>query len=197
MALISLLLSSALVAFVSGQYTGYGCDHYSLLPTDECIGFGTYDYYYSCNGSETMMFETYSSGDCGTTDGMPSLSVTLDLTSSVYSGLAECGSGSSCAYFATSCSDTWYLTTLVDVCMASTSTSTMFSCSDSSLTTTAYTGATDCSGSSSSSTVDYSSNSLYSDCTFMCTGTGSSDANGKFVGFSMFVLAGAALYSLF
>jgi hypothetical protein len=173
------LLSSFVVSSVFSQFSDFGCDHYSLLPTDVCIGFGSYDYYYMCNGSDIMEFMTYASGDCGTTDAQATLKVSLDLTSSIYSGLAECGTGDSCGYFAVSCSDTWYATVLTDVCYAYTSSSYMYSCSSSVLTAMSYTGSNDCSGSSISASVDYSS-STYSygtDCDYFCV-SGSSGSGG-------------------
>ena len=146
--------------------TEWGCNHYSVYPVDTCISYSSsIDYFYQCNGTDIMNFISYDGGDCG--NGDPTNILYLDLTSDVYSDIAECDNEDSCGYFSVNCDDTSELFVAVDVCYsASSSLSNEYYCDGSELITVVYSNSDDCTGSSVSATIDYTT--YYTgDCTVM------------------------------
>jgi hypothetical protein len=156
-----------LLSFVYGG-TDYGCDHYSGFTTDVCLPVGSYyEVLYTCNDTDTMIRSDYLYGDCGTTDGETTAMYSYDISGD--STYAECGNDAGCGYFMVVCGeDTSYsVYSIVDTCYSYTSSSAMYTCSGSTLTTTGYTN-DDCSGTSSSSSTDYSTTYTATDCVFTC-----------------------------
>ena len=152
-----LSLSALLVPVAFGQtYNDFGCNHFSLYPTDVCLEYsGLGAFKYACSDSNTIAFETYSSySDCASSNS-PSVSVDYDLTGT-WGDVAECDNSNTCGYWEIVCDDTTTLLWVVDVCISSGSISAMYECDGSTLTTTSYSNS-DCSGGGTSASFDYSS----------------------------------------
>ena len=190
---MKLFLSSLLLLFsVVYSQSDWGCNHWSLFPTDYCyISTSSLTYKYVCNGTDTITYEAYSSeSDCeSSTDVGTTISYSI---SDTLSSTVECDNDESCGYFSMTCSDTTFLVFVVDVCY---STDIIYSCSGSTLTQTSY-AESDCSGSTTKTSVNYGSLSTYDDCEFLCEG-GSSDSNKYNINlFSIFIITLSLLKQL-
>ena len=148
-----LIAFSALLGVALSQ--SYGCDHYSVYPTDTCFTItSSSDLRYVCNGTDIAQYQLFDAGDCEAGED-PTYTFNYDISNSGSS--AECDQGGSCGYFAILADDILSYIIITDVCYDFTSSSSFeYSCSGSKLTYNLYTEEDDCSGSKTSSTVDMS-----------------------------------------
>ena len=162
------------VAF--GQYD-WDCNHYSLYTTDVCYQYSSsYQYYFECNGTDSISWYDYTDGSCGETDETIYATYTYSGTSST---LWQCDQSSACDYFVlryysdAECSgDSYYDSPYISgQCYEiSSASSYMYSCSGSKFTWEVF-SSSDCSGSSSSTsfTINDAYNDNFSGCYMVCT----------------------------
>ena len=148
-------------AFSQGSTNEWGCNHYSAFPTDFCYtSSSTFSFKYTCDGTDTIVYESYSVGECS---GDPSSTLDLSLSDSTNGDIAECDNIESCGYYEMTCDDKTELILTVGVCYSYSSSSVYYTCLGSIVGFEQFSDSTDCTGSSSFFTFDYD-NSVYEGC---------------------------------
>ena len=146
----------------SGQYD-WDCNHLGVYTVDVCYQFSTsFQYLFKCNTTDSMVFTQYSDGSCGETDAESIYSVTYWESTDTYD-LFQCDQDTACDYVILryyedeDCSGDsyWDNPFVTGQCYSSSSTSFTMSCGAVTLTIETYTTATDCTGSSVTSTSNY------------------------------------------
>ena len=156
---VSLVVS--LVSGQSGDNDDWGCNHFSAVPTDFCIGSSSSALKYECNDTYSLMnqiaFDTYDECVFGG-DPVSILSFDLDTFDDI-----ECDNEDPCDYFSVQCGDETSIYFPINVCYALSSISVVYQCDGADLIATSY-SSDDCSGSSTTVTFDYSDTFTTDDC---------------------------------
>ena len=169
----SFVASSLFLLGASAQYT-FDCNHWSAYTVDVCYEYSSaYQYYFECNGTDALIFYTYSDGSCGTDSGDAWLKIRYEEDSDS-TDLFQCDQGEACQYAILryysdgDCSGDTFTDgpLIVGQCYEGSSTSYELLClGDDLLQYVQYSSSGDCTGVATTVTVDYSD---YSDSSSYC-----------------------------
>ena len=157
--MILLSLPSLLISLVFGQNNNiWGCNHFSVIPTDLCVGFSSYTTFkYTCIDSSTMLWESYDTYyDC-IYENDPTFSLDIDLNNSTWSQESECHNSDPCeTYYELECDHVSSIYP-VDICYSLTPTlSHYYTCGDGTKVNATVYSTSNCTGDGITTIYDYS-----------------------------------------
>ena len=161
---MKLLIFVCYVLSVSAQWADWSCNHYSSYAVDLCYQYSySYQYLFSCNGTDQITWYQYTDNSCGTDESDPWIAITYDESSDT-SDLFQCDQSQACDYAIVriyddeDCSNDTYSDgpVVTSQCYTGTSYSYKVSCTGvNELTVQTFTDEGNCTGSSQIVTTDY------------------------------------------
>ena len=159
----SLATSSFIVLGTFAQYENWTCNHFSGLPVDVCYQYSsTYQYYFECDGTDSLTFYGFNDGSCGTSNPNPDSEITYNQDDVNNSISFNCDESENCPYGLIryysdeDCTGDSYVETpfIFGQCYSGTIVSYDYACNGSIFTLTTYSDG-NCETESSSTSFDY------------------------------------------